>query len=169
MGRGYRVSHTISPAGLHLIAGFEGWVPTWYRDSGGVETIGYGHTGPLPAAMHPPLTLTEGLELLRMDAATAQHSVNAGVRVSLGVYPERAQARFDALVSLTYNIGGGAFSASSLLHAINEKGAPRDWHDCAPLLLEWDHVGGAVVAGLLRRRKIEAALFVSGQYPRNVT
>lgn len=159
------MSHTISAAGLHLIAGFEGFLPNWYRDVGGVETIGYGHTGPIPANIHPPITAAEGLLLLRSDAATAQAAVNAGVKVSLGVEPRHAQARFDALCSLTYNIGGGAFTGSSLLRAINEKGAPRDWHECAPLILEWDHVGGAVVQGLLNRRRVEAALFVSGAYP----
>lgn len=159
------MSHTISAAGLHLIAGFEGFLPNWYRDVGGVETIGYGHTGALPGNLKAPLTIEQGLYLLRLDAATAQSAVNGAVKVSLGVIPARAQARFDALCSLAYNIGGGAFASSSLVRAINEKGAPRDWHDVAPLWLEWDHVGGAVVQGLLNRRRAEVAIFIPGVYP----
>ena len=159
------MSHTISAAGLHLIAGFEGFLPNWYRDVGGVETIGYGHTGALPKGMEPPLSAASGLALLRDDAATAQAAVNGAVHVSLGVIPARAQTRFDALCSLAYNIGGGAFAASSLVRAINEKGAPRDWHEVAPLWLEWDHVGSAVVPGLLARRQAELRVFVPGQYP----
>lgn len=157
--------HAVSAAGLHLIAGFEGFLPGWYRDVGGVLTIGYGHTGPLPAGMHPPLTSVQGLELLRLDAATAQAAVNEGVKVSLGELPSHAQARFDALVSLTFNIGAGAFGSSSLLQAINERGAPRDWHEVSPLWLEWDHVNGAVVQGLLNRRREELAIFIPGRFP----
>ena len=159
------MTHTISPAGLHLIAGFEGFLPNWYRDVGGVETIGYGHTGALPGAMKPPLTAAQGLQLLRLDATAAQSAVNHAVTVSLGVYPERAQARFDALCSLAFNIGGGAFESSSLVRAINEKGAPRDWNEVAPLWLEWDHVNGVVVPGLLNRRRTELRVFVPGAYP----
>ena len=155
----------LSPRGVQLIAGFEGFVPHWYDDGTGVQTIGYGHTGPLPVGMKGPITVTQGLQLLALDAAKAVASVNAGVRVSLGVIPQRRQARFDACVSLAFNIGGGAFASSSLLREINRKGAPRDWTSCGPLWLEWDHAGGKVLPGLLRRRKIEFAIFAPGLYP----
>lgn len=155
----------LSPAGLHLIAGFEGYRPGWYDDGTGVETIGYGHTGALPAGITAPLTASEGLELLRDDAAQAVAAVNKAIRVKLGVEPLHAQARFDALVSLCFNIGAGAFAASSLVRAINEHGAPRDWHEVAPLWLEWDHAGGVIMPGLLDRRRREVAIFVPGRYP----
>ena len=154
----------LSAQGTHLIASFEGFVPTWYDDGTGVQTIGYGHTGPLPAGVKPPLTVAQGLTVLGLDAAQAAAAVNAGLKVRLGVIPARAQARFDALVSLTYNIGGGAFQSSSLLGEINRKGAPRDWTSCGPLWLEWDHAGGKVLPGLLARRQREFRIFASGKY-----
>lgn len=154
----------LSPSGEHLIASFEGWSPGWYNDGTGVQTIGYGHTGPLPAGFTAPLTVDLGLELLRRDSETAATAVSEGVRVRLGILPGRAQARFDALVSLVFNIGAGAFAGSSLLREINRRGAPRSWVACGPLWCEWDEAGGGVLPGLLRRRRIEFAIFASGKY-----
>lgn len=161
----------ISPQGLHLIASFEGYVPIPYNDSAGNATVGYGHL------IHPgPVTVADRakyrgwdsarfLELLNDDALVATHTVTQAIAVSLGVEPQHAQARFDALVSLAFNIGSAAFARSQLVHAINAKPAPRDWHEIAPLWLEWDHAGGVVVPGLLNRRRAELAIFIPGAYP----
>jgi len=155
----------LSPAGLHLIASFEGFVPTWYDDGTGVSTIGYGHTGPLPPGFKAPLTGATGLKLLEHDTASFAEAVTRLVKVKLGTEQVHAQARFDALVSLAYNIGAGALAGSSLLAAINKQGAPRDWHPLGPLWLEWDHGGGRVLPGLLARRREEFAIFAPGKYP----
>ena len=155
----------ISPQGVHLIASFEGWRPGWYDDGTGVETIGYGHTGSLPAGFTAPLTIEQGLALLKLDAGTAAKAVGAGVKVSLGTILSHRQARFDALCSLVYNIGAGAFSGSSLLREINRKGAPRDWTTCGPLWLEWSYAGGKFLPGLHARRVREFAVFDPGLYP----
>lgn len=159
----------ISSAGLHLIASFEGFLPGWYRDVGGVETIGYGHTGALPAGTVAPITVEQGLTLLRSDASIAVRVVNFAVKVLLGTEPAHEQARFDALVSLCFNIGGAAFSESSLVRQINLAPAPRDWHGIGPYWLEFDHdeVDGqfVVVPGLLTRRREEFALFLNCRYP----
>lgn len=155
----------LSSTGTHLIASFEGFVPTWYNDGTGVETIGYGHTGPLPAGFTAPLTSSAGLDLLHHDTAGFAAAVTRDVHVELGTIKTHAQARFDALVSLAYNIGTASFASSSLLRAINEKPAPRDWTPLGPLWLEWDHAGGAVLPGLLTRRRSEFVIFRSGKYP----
>lgn len=162
----------LSPAGLHLIASFEGFVPVPYADSAGNATVGYGHllhVGPVTEADRQhwrnatPATL---LTLLQADVAWYANAVTKLVRVSLGVYPSRAQARFDALVSLCFNIGVGGFGSSSLLREINRKGAPRDWTPCGPLWVEWSYAGGTVVPGLLARRQREFAIFRDGVYPK---
>ena len=140
-------------------------MPTWYDDGTGVQTIGYGHTGPLPAGFKAPLTGATGLELLHRDSEAAAAAVTKAVHVSLGAIKAHAQARFDALVSLTYNIGAGAFAGSSLLAGINKQGAPRDWTPLGPLFCEWDHAGGKVLPGLLARRNREFAIFRTGKYP----
>lgn len=161
----------LSPAGLHLIARFEGFVPSCYDDSAGNCTIGYGHlvhlgrTTPKDRRDWGTLTVDRALELLDADAATATAAVNHALRVRLGIIPARAQARFDALVSLAFNIGVGAFTASSLVRRINEKGAPRNWAPLGPYWLEWDHAGGHVSPGLLNRRRAEFAVFAPGRYP----
>jgi lysozyme len=161
----------LSARGLHLIAGFEGYVPTPYEDSAGYCTIGYGH---LIGERHCTAedrtayaghTQTDLLNLLHDDAGQAVASVNHAIKVRLGVIPARAQTRFDALVSLAFNIGGGGFAASSLVREINRKRAPRNWSACGPLWLTWDHAGGVVVPGLLSRRQREFAIFRTGKYP----
>lgn len=161
----------LSAAGVHLIAGFEGFRPHAYNDAPVSPncTIGYGHElhagacGPTDAKLY--WTVDQALEKLLEDCGAAQKAVNFAVKVRLGVIPARAQARYDALVSLAFNIGGGAFAASSLVHAINLKGAPRDWTPIGPYWLEWDHDGGQVIPGLLNRRRAEFAIFAAGVYP----
>jgi lysozyme len=161
----------LSPQGLHLIASFEGFVPTCYDDSAGNCTIGYGHLvhyGPTTVADRVKwgkLTVAKALELLNADAATAQAAVTSAIKVRLGIIPSRQQARYDALVSLAFNIGAGGFASSSLVRQINAKGAPRDWTPIGPYWLEWDHAGGVVVQGLLNRRRTELAAYVAGKLP----
>jgi GH24 family phage-related lysozyme (muramidase) len=161
----------LSPQGVHLIAGFEGFVPTPYNDAANNATIGYGHLihlGPVTAkdrADWKQATPESLLALLAEDCAKYAAAVTADVHVRLGVIPARAQARFDALVSLCFNIGTGAFAGSSLVRGINAKGAPRDWTPLSPLWLAWDHAGGVVLPGLLNRRRAEFAIFRTGKYP----
>lgn len=162
---------SLSPSGLHLIASFEGYVPVPYNDSADNATIGYGHLihgGPVTQTdrdHYRAWTATQLLELLGTDAGYAASVVNGSIKVRLGVIPARAQARFDALVSLAFNIGAGAFAASTLVRTINLKGAPRDWTSIGPLWVGWDHDGGKVVPGLLTRRQHEFAIFRTGKYP----
>lgn len=161
----------LSPQGLHLIASFEGYVPVPYNDSAGNATIGYGHlihTGPVTdhdRAVYHGYTTGQLLQLLSKDAGNAEAAVSQSVKVRLGVIPARAQARFDALVSLAFNIGGGGFANSTLVRTINAKGAPRDWTTVGPLWVGWDHDDGKVVPGLLTRREREFAIFRTGKYP----
>lgn len=161
----------VSPAGLHLIASWEGFVPVPYNDSADNATIGYGHlihTGPVTQAdrdRYQGWSSAQFLELLHLDAAAAVRAVSQSVKVRLGLLPARAQCRFDALCSLAFNIGGGGFATSHLVRQINLKGAPRNWSELGPLWLTWDHAGGVVVPGLLNRRRAEFAIFVAGAYP----
>jgi len=160
----------LSPQGTHLIAGFEGFVPIPYNDSAGNATIGFGHLlhyGPVTPAdklKWGTITVDAALRLLHEDTAATAAAVTRAIRVRLGIIPSRAQARFDACVSLAFNIGAVGFAASSLARAINEKPAPRNWLPLGPLWLEWDHTGGVVSQGLLNRRVREFRIFESGLY-----
>lgn len=131
----------------NLTEAFEGCKLKAYRDSKGVLTIGYGHT----SHVYEGQTCTQEMAdvWLRIDIATAEHAVNRLVCVKL------TQGEFDALVDFTFNVGVGAFSNSTLIHLLNH----GDYKDAANEFEKWDYCGGVVLAGLLRRRLAEKAVF----------
>lgn len=145
----------LSRKGAEFIARFEGFVPRWYYDAVGVKTIGYGHTGPLPSGFTEPLSRDEGLRLLQHDA----EKVAAVVRE---IRPHvLKQSRFDALVSLGFNLGTGILEPThDIGKAIRVPGRPN----AAAAFLEYDHAGGVRLPGLTARRKAEARLFKTGRY-----
>jgi lysozyme len=55
------------------------------------------------------------------------------------------------------DLGCASLSKSTLLRYVNA----GNFADAAEQFLLWDHVGGVVVPGLLRRRQAEAQLFTS--------
>jgi len=145
---------TYSATGLALTEQFEGCALTAYQDQVGVWTIGYGHTGPEVVA---GLTITQAQAqaYLAQDVSSAAACVNKVVTLPL------AQDEFDALVDFVFNLGSGAFEGSTLLRDLNA----GNFSDAAAQFDLWDHAGGAVVAGLLRRRQAEAALFTTAGSP----
>ena len=64
--------------------------------------------------------------------------------------------QFSACVSLSYNIGEGAFSKSSVLKYINAK----DFSRAAESFALWNKAQGKVLPGLTRRREAEKQLFI---------
>ena len=89
---------------------------------------------------------------LEGDVARAVAAVNRLVRVGI------SQGQFDALVDFAFNLGCAALAQSTLLREMNA----GDFAGAAGAFLVWDHVGGAVNEGLLRRRRAEAAMFAAG-------
>jgi lysozyme len=142
---------TYSVKGMAITEMFEGCRLVAYQDQVGVWTIGYGHTGP---DVTPGLTITlaQAQALLGRDVSSAAACVNNSVLVKL------TQEEFDALVDFVFNVGAGAFKGSSLLRDLNA----GDFAGAAAQFELWDHAGGVVNPGLLRRRQAEAALFNSG-------
>jgi len=149
-----------SAAGVRMIAGFEGFIGHPYNDATGNATIGIGHLlhlGPVTAQDWALGTITraQGEQLLARDLARYEHAVNAAVHVRL------SQPQFDALVSLAYNIGTGAFESSTLVRLLNR----GDYRGAQAQFLLWDRSRGSVLEGLVRRRRQEAALFGSKPPP----
>jgi lysozyme len=138
-----------SKTGLQLTESFEGCRTTAYQDSVGRWTIGYGHT--LGVSQGDTVTQPQAEELLNEDIAWAVRVVNAMVRVQL------TQPEFDALVDFTFNLGSGSFEHSQLLALINQ----GNFQAAADEFQKWDHAGGVVVAGLLRRRVAEQTEFTT--------
>jgi lysozyme len=142
---------TYSKTGLALTERFESCRLAAYQDLKGVWTIGYGHAG---ANVHSGMVVTQAQAeaYLRADIKTASEAINKLVTVAI------TQDEFDALVDFTFNVGIGALTSSTLLCDLNA----GDIAGAAGRFEEWDHAGGQVVAGLLRRRLAEEALFNKG-------
>jgi lysozyme len=155
---------SLSPAGLRFIECHEaaGCQPnlTVYDASGnkhlGDWTIGYGHKVKSGEDFSKGITADQAADLLRADVQTAVDAVNSALR-----YPTTFQSQFDAMVSLAYNIGGGAFARSTLVQRWNSRGVVED----PTLFTRWSRTGGAFSPGLYARREEEYTLFNMGQYP----
>ena len=97
----------ISLEGLSLIKKFEGCKLEAYYCSGGVLTIGYGHTGKVKET--DVITQDEADRLLKGDILKFEQYVSDNVKVDLD------QSQFDALVCWTYNLGVGNLRSSTML------------------------------------------------------
>lgn len=150
-----------SPAGLEFIAKNEGEVLHAYYDVAHVLTIGVGHV--ITQADRDKrgwgedtvITHEQAMELLAEDVAHAEGAVNAYVAAPI------SQHAFDAITSFVYNVGAGALEKSALLALVNK----GDMAGAAAEFPKWCHAvkGGQLVAdaGLLARRKAEAAMFLT--------
>jgi lysozyme len=136
-----------SNAGLAIIKRSEGLRLTAYQDTGGVWTIGYGHTGP---DVHQGLTITEARadELLRADIMEAEGDVRR-------LCPVTTQNQFDALVSFTFNLGGGQLEKSTLRRLHNE----GKYAEAQGQFGRWINDNGRELPGLVTRRADEAELY----------
>lgn len=139
----------LSPQGLDAIKGFEQLRLTAYLDTGGVWTIGYGHTRSALAGMQ--ISEARALMLLAEDVREAVDAVNKFVRVALEQY------EFDALVSFVFNVGVGAFKSSTLLRCVNDRAEPMR---IGTEFLRWVYDNGKKIAGLETRRRKERLLFL---------
>ena len=141
-----------SAKGINLICGFEGLELKAYDDGVGVWTIGYGTTSINGVKVKKGDTCTgeQAKAYLAQDLKKFESAVNTAVKVQLN------QNQFDALISLTYNIGSGAFKDSTLLKKLNAK----DYKGAAAQFPRWNRGGGRVLNGLVKRRKIEMELFL---------
>ena len=156
----------IAREALQLIEEFEGclrkvpgqdlYAP--YIDPVGIPTIGIGSIWRLDGVTRvtmqdPPITKAECYE--RMDAELQRKCVPAlALYVTVQLHPFSE----GALLSFMYNCGTGAFKASGIRRAVNE----RRWSDVPGELAKWRMGGGRVLPGLVRRRKAEADLFMRG-------
>ena len=142
-----------SSNGTALIREFDGFVANAYLCPAKVWTIGIGTTiypNGTKVKKGDKCTQAQALEYLQHDLKSFEKTVNDSVKVPL------SQNQFDALVSLAYNIGSGAFKNSTLLKKLNAK----DYAGAADQFLVWNKGGGKVLKGLVRRRDAERALFL---------
>ncbi|WP_273754690.1 lysozyme [Bartonella sp. MM73XJBT.G] len=145
----------ISTEGLALIKQLEGLRLKAYEDSGGIWTIGYGHTTAAGApSVHKDMQITEeeAEKILCQDLREFEAAVEKAVTVFLN------DEQFAALVSFSYNVGITAFYKSTLLKKLN-----NSEYDAIPTELQkWTRVGGKRIQGLVNRRAAEAGLWAKG-------
>ena len=143
----------VSNLGVDLICDFEGKRLVAYDDGVGIWTIGFGTTiYPNGIRVKKGDTCTEAQAKVYMqnDLKKFEHAVNDAVNIPLN------QNQFDALVSLTYNIGAAAFSKSTLVKKLNA----GDIRGAADQFDVWVNAGGKRMQGLVNRRSKEKLLFL---------
>lgn len=149
---------TIPAAATVVVKRIEGFYRSPYDDNGaqpgGTWTIGYGTIvdaqGNPVTPQTPPITEAEAEILLSRDMKGAAQDVKLRVKVPLLVNEAAA------LISWTYNLGGGNLAKSTMLKYINagqKKQVPDE-------MRKWINQEGKPLVGLLRRRWAEAAIFI---------
>ena len=145
----------ISKEGLELIKGFEKFISEPYIDAVGVPTIGYGNT------YYP-----DGKEVTMQDAPITEAQASILLETIFEkdfakFIPQNVnQNQFDAMSSLIYNIGAGAFNGSTLRKKVTAN--PND-ASIEQEFWKWNkgRKNGQLVElrGLTIRRKKEAELY----------
>jgi lysozyme len=149
-----KMEHRINRDGISLIQSFEGFREKPYLDSVGVATIGYGSTyyeDGRPVTLHDAPVTKERAEALFLHVLKSfEDAVSKLVTTTIN------SNQFSALVSFAYNLGSGNLAKSTLLKFVNN----REFDKAAGEFVKWSSAGGKQMAGLLRRREAEKALFL---------
>lgn len=145
----------VSAAGVMFIGDWEGKRNEPYRDIAGVWTVCYGSTG-AHVLRDGVRSDAECVSLLDEDLDRFEAAVNRCTPAP------KSQPQFDALVSLSFNIGETAYCNSTLARKFNA----GDEYGAADQFLVWNkaRVNGVLVTvrGLTNRRQAERTLFLSG-------
>lgn len=145
--------YSLSDNGMKLLEQFEGLRLEAYLDSAGIATIGFGtirYPNGSKVKLGDKTTKSQAKEYKLHDLKEFESTVNTSVKVPL------TQNQYDALVSLSYNIGSGAFKNSTLLKKLNS----GDYKGAAEQFLVWNKVNSKRVQGLVNRREAERNLFL---------
>lgn len=140
-----------SQYGIWLLEFFEGRRTRAYQDSKGIWTCGVGST--MGVTENTVWSEEEIEAALRKDLSVAENAV-AAIGHVYGV--PLTQPQFDALVSLTFNIGASAFVTSTVATEL-KKGR---FHAAAEAFLMWNDHGL-----LMKRRQAEMGVFMYGSEP----
>lgn len=138
---------TTSQNGINFIKAHEGLCTKAYKDSGGVLTIGYGHTGGVKSGQ--TITKSAAENLLKEDLVRFESRVNY---YRTNYYKTMNQNQFDALVSFAFNLGNGN------LDNLTQNGK-RSLAKLPDFMVLYVHCNGQVLKGLKNRRNDEVTLF----------
>ena len=165
----------VSKAGEDLMHFFEGYRNKPYRCSAAIWTVGWGHAMYADQLSLPNVRKEGYTGLIRSDYQLKEGDnrawskeelvelfkvdINSFERGVLRLSPNLAshQSKFDSVVSFAYNAGLGNYQRSTIRMKVNR----GDWEGAAEAFMSWTKAGGKEVAGLVKRRKAEKALFLS--------
>ena len=140
----------LSASGLLAIAGYEGYSATAYKDTGGISTVGFGHTGP-EVKPGTRVTVVQALNTLGKDVGKTERALQS----CLGDDVLLTQNEWDAYTSLAYNVGAGAVCRSSIPRKLQAK----QYAAACKTILDFDkvRVNGRLIKsqGLANRRRSE--------------
>jgi lysozyme len=146
---------TLSRAGAAAILGHEAIYLEAYPDPVGVWTIGAGHTaaaGGLKPRAGQLITLQQAMELFQADMGKYEAGVRSAVRT-------QQQQEFDGFTSFHFNTGAVKTGT------VDDKWNAGDRAGAMRTLQSYVNAKGKRLPGLVTRRKEEAAMITSGQYP----
>lgn len=132
-----------------LVKASEGCKLTAYRDSAGVLTIGYGHTGP---GVYEGLVISQEQadSLLEADLTIAAHAA-----VLLSPILAKTTHKQAAIIDFIFNLGAERYAHSTLRRLIDTE----QWGAVPAELTKWVWAGGKVLGGLTKRRTAEGNLW----------
>ena len=133
-----------------FIAPWEGRELRAYRDIVGIATICFGETRGVQIG--DVATPAECQTMLAKGVAEFEVAIRPCLPATL---PDKTRAAF---ISAAYNIGSGAFCASSM----SRLAKVGNLIGACDALLRWDKAGGKVVRGLTNRRTAERDLCLAG-------
>jgi len=151
----------LSSYGESFLKQFEGCKLEAYLDSAGVWTIGWGHT---PASQGQRISQAQADAWFTSDVNTRYaNKLNEYLHNGKQALAPTTQNQFDAMLSLMYNIGSGAFKTSSVLRYHLQ----GDYEAASRAFASWNkiHKDGELVVsqGLASRRAKEAAIYLEKQ------
>jgi len=135
---------SLSATALVAIVLHEGYKGDAYIPlAGDIPTIGFGTTSGIK--LGDRITPEKALQVAMKDVQQFEGAIKSCVTVPL------AQNEYDAYISLSYNIGNGAFCRSTLVKKLNA----GDYTGACNQILLWDKYQGKPLAGLTKRRQEE--------------
>jgi lysozyme len=146
---------------LQLLRDFEGLSLQAYPDGRGYS-IGYGvqtYENGQAVRVSDKITRDRAEQLLLHHATLNGNAVSRSILISLN------QNQFDALVSLCYNIGAGAFAGSTLVKVINAN--PKDFGAIEKEFLRWVNSNGKPLPALVERRRAESLIYGQSTFSKN--
>jgi lysozyme len=158
----------VSAAAIQMIKHHEGVKTRPYQCPALIWSVGVGHVIdpshiavkyeerrnlPIPDGWDRSLAMDEVDAILAQDLAKFERGVARLCPAALG-----NQGIFDALVSFSFNVGLGNLQRSGLRMKTNR----GDFDEAADEFLKWTKAAGKVLPGLVKRRKDERAMYLSG-------